>query len=108
MRRRVSLTSCFRIMREVLLEYAPVCHWCGCPLRLGTATLDHFIPRACGGGNRFENIVLACLGCNSRRGCRMPTVGEAWLFSRRDRSEAHAEYRRRLGEYRMAEEGALR
>jgi hypothetical protein len=30
-------------------------------------TLDHVIPRALGGGNRYWNLVTACRPCNSRR-----------------------------------------
>jgi 5-methylcytosine-specific restriction endonuclease McrA len=32
------------------------------------ATLDHVMPRAAGGGNTFDNMVLACFECNNRRG----------------------------------------
>lgn len=49
------------------------CVWCaqrvGCA-RLGMpndATLDHVIPRAEGGSNRYWNLVTSCQRCNSRR-----------------------------------------
>jgi 5-methylcytosine-specific restriction endonuclease McrA len=32
-------------------------------------TLDHVIPRAFGGSNRIENLRLAHVSCNERRGC---------------------------------------
>lgn len=32
-----------------------------------TATVDHVTPVAEGGDNSFENLVTACLGCNSRK-----------------------------------------
>jgi 5-methylcytosine-specific restriction endonuclease McrA len=31
------------------------------------ATRDHVVPRAYGGSDRQENIVICCKGCNSRR-----------------------------------------
>lgn len=42
------------------------CVWCGAgaPAKL---TLDHLIPRALGGSNRYWNLITACAGCNSRR-----------------------------------------
>lgn len=33
-----------------------------------TATLDHVIPESEGGSNDSENLVLACVDCNRRRG----------------------------------------
>jgi 5-methylcytosine-specific restriction endonuclease McrA len=44
------------------------CVWCG-PLIDGERrlTLDHVIPRAQGGSNRYWNLITACSTCNSRR-----------------------------------------
>lgn len=52
------------------------CRYCGSLVdwrnRRGTqgGTYDHVVPR---GGNTFENVVVACKGCNSRKGARTPT-----------------------------------
>jgi CRISPR/Cas system Type II protein with McrA/HNH and RuvC-like nuclease domain len=35
-------------------------------------TLDHFIPRHRGGRHSFDNLVPACLQCNSDKGCELP------------------------------------
>jgi len=43
------------------------CRYCDKQLTRFTATLDHVAPVAEGGGNGFENLVTACLGCNSRK-----------------------------------------
>ncbi len=40
------------------------CVYCGADDSL---TLDHVVPRAEGGGNESENLVTACLSCNSSR-----------------------------------------
>jgi 5-methylcytosine-specific restriction endonuclease McrA len=41
------------------------CVWC---LRRGVElTLDHFLPRALGGGNGADNLITCCSTCNSRR-----------------------------------------
>jgi DNA-directed RNA polymerase subunit RPC12/RpoP len=46
------------------------CHYCGKQLTRFTATLDHIQPVSESGDNSYENLVTACLHCNSRRGSR--------------------------------------
>ena len=46
------------------------CHYCRKQLTRFTATLDHIQPVSKGGDNSYENLVTACLHCNSRRGSR--------------------------------------
>ncbi len=45
-----------------------------CHKRPGTEelTIDHIIPRSRGGGTTWENCVLACVDCNSKKANRMP------------------------------------
>ena len=43
------------------------CRYCQKQLTRFTATLDHITPVAEGGDNGVENLVTACLGCNSRK-----------------------------------------
>lgn len=44
------------------------CHWCGTPLKLNDATLDHLIDKADGGTNSQKNLAISCHGCNNKRG----------------------------------------
>ena len=46
------------------------CHYCNKQLTRFTATLDHITPVSRGGDHSFDNLVTACLHCNSRRGNR--------------------------------------
>jgi CRISPR/Cas system Type II protein with McrA/HNH and RuvC-like nuclease domain len=46
------------------------CHYCNKQLTRFTASLDHIQPVSEGGDNSFDNLVTACLHCNSRRGSR--------------------------------------
>lgn len=46
------------------------CHYCQKQLTRFTATLDHIRPVAEGGDNSFENLITACLGCNSQKNRR--------------------------------------
>jgi hypothetical protein len=43
------------------------CRYCDKQLTRFTATLDHITAVAEGGDNSLENLVTACLGCNSRK-----------------------------------------
>ena len=47
-----------------------ICHYCQKQLTRFTATLDHVTPVAEGGDNSLENLLTACLGCNSRKNKR--------------------------------------
>lgn len=51
------------------------CRYCGVSVGRSTATLDHYVPVSRGGKNTWNNAVLACGPCNSRKGSDMP-VGE--------------------------------
>lgn len=45
------------------------CYWCGVAFREGfEETIDHLEPRSKGGTNDDSNCVLACKGCNNKRG----------------------------------------
>lgn len=46
------------------------CRYCSKQLTRFTATLDHLKPISEGGDNGFENLLTACLNCNSRKNRR--------------------------------------
>jgi len=48
------------------------CQYCGEKKSAGELTLDHILPRSCGGVNSAVNIVSACGLCNGRKGSRTP------------------------------------
>lgn len=47
------------------------CYWCGSKVR-GNYHVDHIVPLSRGGTNWPENIVIACVGCNTSRGSKLP------------------------------------
>ncbi|MGP9527087.1 MULTISPECIES: HNH endonuclease [Micrococcaceae] len=53
--------------RGVLRRDAFTCAYCG----KSANTIDHVIPRSRGGKNTWENLVAACLLCNSRKADKM-------------------------------------
>lgn len=44
------------------------CQYCGSTKEL---TIDHIIPRSRGGEDTWENLVVACTSCNSRKGDKL-------------------------------------
>jgi 5-methylcytosine-specific restriction endonuclease McrA len=44
------------------------CQYCGVKVSIGTATIDHVIPRSRGGKETWKNLVIACSKCNSKKG----------------------------------------
>lgn len=48
------------------------CAYCGSRLAVSQFTYDHVLPRSRGGRTVWENIVTACVPCNSRKGNRTP------------------------------------
>jgi DNA-directed RNA polymerase subunit RPC12/RpoP len=47
-----------------------ICYKCGKQLTRFSTTLDHIQPVSKGGDNSYDNLVTACLHCNSRRGAQ--------------------------------------
>ena len=44
------------------------CQYCGTKLTHKTATLDHVLPSSKGGRTTWDNTVICCAPCNSRKG----------------------------------------
>ena len=66
--RFVETGSCLAKIRELRKEAN--CYWCG--TRLDAITIDHVIPIARGGSHTPDNLVAACLRCNSSKRERLP------------------------------------
>ncbi len=58
------------------------CQYCGLQPGAAELTIDHLLPRSRGGTSDWDNCVVACIVCNSRKGSR--TVQEAGLKLRKD------------------------
>lgn len=48
------------------------CQYCGRKTRKERLTIDHVIPKSRGGGEEWNNLVLACLECNARKRNKVP------------------------------------
>jgi 5-methylcytosine-specific restriction endonuclease McrA len=58
--------------RNVYLRDTNTCQYCGRTFREEELNLDHVVPRDVGGKTNWENIVTACVRCNSRKANRLP------------------------------------
>lgn len=58
--------------KNVMIRDEYTCQYCAKRLTSKTATIDHVMPRACGGQNTWENTVIACKWCNNKKDCNTP------------------------------------
>jgi 5-methylcytosine-specific restriction endonuclease McrA len=56
------------------------CQYCGAQPDKNDLTLDHVIPRSRGGGDSWENLVLACARCNVKKSNRTPEEANMHLI----------------------------
>lgn len=62
--------------RQRLWEAQPFCVYCEANLPFEKSTAEHIKPRAKGGNNPIDNLVIACAPCNAKRACRELTAEE--------------------------------
>lgn len=55
------------------------CQYCGGPVSRAEATYDHVVPRALGGKTDWDNIVIACVTCNQKKGGKTPEQAKMHL-----------------------------
>lgn len=57
--------------RNIYVRDNYTCQYCGCIPPKDELTIDHVLPRSRGGKSTWENVVLACMRCNTRKGNRL-------------------------------------
>ena len=92
--------------RNILQRDDHTCQYCG--VSGDGLTLDHVVPRSRGGGDKWDNIVTACVRCNVKKGNRTPREASMPLsnsprrphsslffeVTRQVRSGTHAEWKK--------------
>ena len=58
--------------RNIFQRDKNTCQYCGRRFSKLDLTIDHVVPRSRGGRDTWENLVLACVKCNVRKGNRTP------------------------------------
>lgn len=56
--------------RNIYLRDEFQCQYCGVKPPKEELTIDHIIPRSRGGKSEWDNVVLACQKCNSKKGSK--------------------------------------
>ncbi|MEL7370103.1 MAG: HNH endonuclease [Myxococcota bacterium] len=64
------------------------CQYCREKITRAEATYDHVIPRSQGGTTRWDNIVIACLPCNQKKGGRTPEQAHMRLHTPPERPKS--------------------
>jgi 5-methylcytosine-specific restriction endonuclease McrA len=58
--------------RNIFFRDRNRCQYCGRVFSQAELNLDHVVPLSRGGTSSWENVVCACIPCNSRKGNRTP------------------------------------
>ncbi len=53
-----------RLATELMIRDGKRCFYCDLELAPETATVEHLLPRSCGGSDDLANLALACRPCN--------------------------------------------
>ena len=67
--------------RNLYRRDANTCQYCGRKPGTAELTIDHVLPRSRGGLSSWENCVLACVACNSRKANRLPKEARMHLLT---------------------------
>lgn len=62
----------WRVAVAVWLREQGRCFYCDRAVTPEGAVMDHWVPVAAGGGDGFDNLRLACVGCNAWKGDKDP------------------------------------
>ena len=65
------------------------CQYCGKTFPQKSLNLDHVVPLSRGGVSRWENVVCACIACNTRKGDRTPHEASMQLIRKPKRPAGH-------------------
>jgi 5-methylcytosine-specific restriction endonuclease McrA len=57
-----------KIKKKLLAKQAGRCYYCMQKFKLVNLTFDHVVPKSKGGKGLRNNLVLACVGCNNKKG----------------------------------------
>jgi 5-methylcytosine-specific restriction endonuclease McrA len=68
--------------RSIFERDKSTCQYCGKKLAKSELTIDHVLPRSRGGRDAWENLVLACVHCNVRKGDHTPNEARMPLIKR--------------------------
>jgi 5-methylcytosine-specific restriction endonuclease McrA len=65
------------------------CQYCGQVFQQRELNLDHIIPISRGGTSCWENVVCACISCNTKKGDRLPSEASMRMYRRPRKPAGH-------------------
>jgi 5-methylcytosine-specific restriction endonuclease McrA len=65
------------------------CQYCGKVFQQRELNLDHIIPISRGGTSCWENVVCACISCNTKKGDRLPSEAGMKIYRRARKPAGH-------------------
>lgn len=68
--------------KSVVKRDKSTCQYCNKKLTAAQTTIDHVIPKAHGGVTSFNNCVVSCIACNSRKADKTPEQANMLLLSK--------------------------
>lgn len=83
--------------RNIYARDSSLCQYCGRKFSSNELTLDHVVPRSQGGQSSWDNLVCACVSCNSRKGGRTPRQAHMKLLRAPVRPKRNPVINLRLG-----------
>lgn len=91
----VDLNPKRRVRSDICARAGGHCEYCGINVGM-RGTLDHYLPKAMGGNNGYDNLRWACLSCNGLKGSMSPTEWALLGPAYRSRPETRQEARIRI------------
>ncbi len=65
------------------------CQYCGKSFQQKELNLDHVVPISRGGTSCWENVVCACIPCNTKKGDRLPSEAGMRMYRRPKKPAGH-------------------
>jgi 5-methylcytosine-specific restriction endonuclease McrA len=69
------------------------CQYCGNAFPQKQLNLDHVVPLSRGGASSWDNVVCACIACNTKKGARTPLQAGMQLIRRPKKPAGHPMWR---------------
>ncbi len=79
--------------RNIFYRDRCCCQYCGGVFAQKQLNLDHVVPLSRGGASNWENVVCACIACNTQKGARTPLQAGMRLIRRPKKPAGHPMWR---------------
>ena len=81
---------------RIIAKTGGVCAACGKMLERQKVTIDHYVPKYCGGTDDERNLVPLCRNCNRQKGSRMVIAKEYYPYLEMEYCRLADEYKKEI------------